>query len=109
MTIRMYGAEWCSDCKRSKLYFDKQGIEYEYIDIDAEPERYKHYFERDVPEKYRSRVDVRAFSPGERLVFEPYTREAFTESREWIAAHGIFAPGEMGSGNYEEAVLSVPA
>jgi thioredoxin reductase (NADPH) len=34
MTIRMYGAEWCSDCKRAKLYFDKQGVEYEYIDID---------------------------------------------------------------------------
>ena len=41
MTIRMYGAEWCSDCKRSKLYFDKQGIEYEYIDIDDDPKAVK--------------------------------------------------------------------
>ena len=41
MTIRMYGAEWCSDCKRSKLYFDKQNVEYEYIDIDDDAKAMK--------------------------------------------------------------------
>ena len=41
MTIRMYGAEWCSDCKRAKLYFDKQGVEYEYIDIDDDAKAMK--------------------------------------------------------------------
>ena len=41
MTIRMYGAEWCSDCKRAKLYFDKQNVEYEYIDIDDDAKALK--------------------------------------------------------------------
>ena len=41
MTIRMYGAEWCSDCKRAALYFDKQNVEYEYIDIDDDPKAVK--------------------------------------------------------------------
>ena len=40
-------------------------------------------------------------------MFEPYTREAYEEAREWIAGHGIFAPGEMGAGRYEDAILAV--
>jgi hypothetical protein len=54
-------------------------------------------------------MDTRRWGPGERIVFEPYTREAFEESREWIAAHGIFAATEMGPGIYEDAILSLPA
>jgi hypothetical protein len=40
-------------------------------------------------------------------VFEPYTREAYEEAREWIAGHGIFAQSEMGGGRYEDAILAV--
>jgi hypothetical protein len=54
-------------------------------------------------------MDTRRWGPGERLVFEPYGKATFEAAREWIAAHGIFPPGEMGAGVYEEAVLSVPA
>ncbi len=54
-------------------------------------------------------IDTRRWGPGERLVFEPYGKATFEAAREWIAAHGIFPEGEMGSGVYEEAVLSVPA
>src|SRR5689334_16305030 len=45
--------------------------------------------------------------PGERIVFEPYSREPYEEARDWIAAHGIFAPSEMGGGRYEDAILAV--
>jgi hypothetical protein len=38
-------------------------------------------------------------------VFEPYTKEAYEESFEWIAQRQIFADGGMGQGNYEQAVL----
>ena len=47
------------------------------VDIDVEPERYKHYFLKEMPPKYRDKVDVRAFSTGERIVFEPYTRAMY--------------------------------
>jgi len=33
-TITMYGADWCSDCKRSKRLLDSKNIEYTWIDID---------------------------------------------------------------------------
>ena len=38
MTIRMYGTLWCSDCKRAKQFFGEQRVQYEFIDIDANPE-----------------------------------------------------------------------
>src|SRR5450631_2022758 len=41
---------------------------------------------------------------AERIVFEPYTEEAFNRSREWIAQHGIFGPGGLGTGTYEQVI-----
>ena len=32
--FRVYGAEWCGDCKRVMFSLDQLGIPYEYIDID---------------------------------------------------------------------------
>lgn len=37
-SITMYGAEWCSDCRRSKALLDARGVTYEYIDLEAVPE-----------------------------------------------------------------------
>lgn len=31
----MYGADWCSDCRRSKKLLDAEGASYEYIDVEA--------------------------------------------------------------------------
>tara|TARA_B100001758_G_C18411576_1_gene616142 strand:- start:1933 stop:2187 length:255 start_codon:yes stop_codon:yes gene_type:complete len=33
MNIKIYGAEWCSDCRVVKSLFDAKGIAYEYISI----------------------------------------------------------------------------
>ena len=33
-TITVYGADWCSDCKRSKRLLDSENIEYTWVDID---------------------------------------------------------------------------
>ena len=32
--IRLYGTDWCSDCKRSKKFLGEQRIQYEYINIE---------------------------------------------------------------------------
>ena len=37
-SITMYGAEWCSDCRRSKKLLDEKGVAYDYIDLEAVPE-----------------------------------------------------------------------
>lgn len=75
-------------------------------DIDLRPELYTHYYEREFPMRYHQTMDARRWGPGERLVFEPYTREAFETSREWIAQHEIFPQGDLGSRVYEQAVLA---
>lgn len=36
--ITMYGASWCPDCKRSRVFLDEHSIKYNYIDIDQSPE-----------------------------------------------------------------------
>jgi glutaredoxin-like protein len=34
--ITMYGAEWCGDCRRSKKLLDGLGVDYEYVDLEAD-------------------------------------------------------------------------
>ncbi|HVC82731.1 MAG TPA: FAD-dependent oxidoreductase [Chloroflexota bacterium] len=36
--IKIYGAPWCPDCKRSKKFLAEQRVPYEWIDIDQDPE-----------------------------------------------------------------------
>ena len=31
----MYGADWCSDCRRSKALLDSKGVVYTYVDVEA--------------------------------------------------------------------------
>jgi len=76
-------------------------------DIDLRPELYTHYYKNEFPERFHDVMDTRRWGPGERLVFEPYTKEMFEESFRWIAERGIFPDGQMGSGHYESAVVSL--
>jgi ABC-type nitrate/sulfonate/bicarbonate transport system substrate-binding protein len=75
-------------------------------DIDLRPELYTHYYRKEFPARFVEQMDTRRFGPGERLVFEPYTRQMFEDSFHWIAERRIFAEGAMGSGRYEDSVIS---
>ena len=75
------------------------------MEIDLHPEAYKHYHLRSVPEKYREQVDVRTFGTGERVVFLPYTREVFAQTRQWIDAHQLFDGAAAAQADYDEAVI----
>ena len=33
MNIKVYGADWCSDCVSTKFFLDSKDIDYQYIDI----------------------------------------------------------------------------
>jgi len=76
-------------------------------DIDLRPELYKHYYKKEFPVRFHDIMDTRRWGPGERIVFEPYTKELFEQSFEWIARHGIFPEGQMGSGSYENSCVSL--
>jgi ABC-type nitrate/sulfonate/bicarbonate transport system substrate-binding protein len=75
-------------------------------DIDLRPDLYTHYYKNEFPTRYHDMMDTRRWGPGERLVFEPYTKEAYEESFDWIARHQIFANGDMGNKQYESSVIT---
>ncbi len=76
-------------------------------DIDLRPELYTHYYKKEFPARFQEQMDTRRWGPGERIVFEPYTKDVYDKSFEWIAEHGFFPAGEMGAGNYDQCVVSL--
>jgi NitT/TauT family transport system substrate-binding protein len=76
------------------------------MEIDLHPEAHKHYYLRAVPEKYREQVDVRAFGTGERIVFLPYTGEAFAATREWAEIRSLFPGSDVALASYDEITLA---
>jgi len=77
-------------------------------DIDLRPELYTHYYKNEFPVRFHARMDTRRWGPGERLVFEIYTKEAYEQSFDWIARHRIFPEGSMGTPGYEQSVVTLP-
>ena len=75
-------------------------------DIDLRHDRYTHYYSNEFPTRFHSQMDTRRWGPGERIVFEKYTRETFEETYRWIAERGIFAGTSMGALDYARAVAT---
>jgi NitT/TauT family transport system substrate-binding protein len=75
------------------------------MELDLEPERYKHYYLREIPERYHAEIDVRCFGPGERVVFLPYTAEMYERSQRWMRQRGLFA--ERGATRPYESIVQV--
>jgi hypothetical protein len=95
------------DMEDVRKYF--QALRRAQRDIDLRPELYTHYYKMEFPERFHAAMDTRCWGPGERIVFEPYSRIAFEQSFDWITRHEIFESGSMGSGNYEQAMVSLSA
>jgi mycoredoxin len=37
-TVTVYGADWCGDCRRTKRWLEASGIEWTFVDRDANPD-----------------------------------------------------------------------
>jgi hypothetical protein len=75
-------------------------------DIDLRPDRYTHYYRNEFPQRYHAMMDTRRWGPGERIVFESYTKDVFDETFKWIADRGIFADTGMGSQDYQSSIVT---
>lgn len=75
-------------------------------DIDLRPELYTHFYRREFPVRFHEQMDTGRWGPGERIVFEPYSREMFEDSQEWIAERDIFE-GDLGHRGYTESILTL--
>lgn len=74
-------------------------------DIDLEQESFKHYYLREMPEDLAEKIDIRRFGPGERIVFEPYTREMFESTHRWMREWDLLEDSLELDVTYEDAVL----
>lgn len=74
-------------------------------DIDVEHQQFTHYYLREMADEFKPLVDVRAFGPGERLVFEPYTQEVYERTHRWMKQQQLFPEGQLSEANYQVAVL----
>ena len=93
-----------ADVQDVERYFS--GLRSAQRDIDFEPERYKHYWLREMPEDIQRIVDVRRFGPGERIVPEPYTREMFEQTHRRMRTWDLFDPDAAARTDYGQAVLT---
>ena len=75
-------------------------------EIDLEAERYKHHWLREIPDDLCEGIDVRRFGTGERIVFEPYTREMFERTHRWMESWELFDASAVARPAYEEAVIA---
>jgi glutaredoxin len=73
-TLTMYGAAWCGDCRRSKRLLDGRGVEYVYVDLDADPTK----ADDALAISGRTNIPVVVFPDGEHFV-EPTDQELSTK------------------------------
>ena len=66
------------------------GLRRAQMDLDLQPEKYKHYYANEIPDRYQSKLDVRLFSPGERIVFLPYTETTHAATQTWLRERKLF-------------------
>jgi hypothetical protein len=92
-----------ADMEDTRKYFS--GLQRAQRALDLQPEQYKHYYLREMAPDLAELADVRRFGPGERIVFEPYTREMFDQTQRWMQSWELFSPAESGQPRYELAVL----
>jgi NitT/TauT family transport system substrate-binding protein len=74
-------------------------------EIDLEPQRYAHYWEREMPADLAGLVDVRRFGPGERIVPQPYTKKMFERSHQWMRTWDLLDPTVAAEAHYEDVML----
>jgi ABC-type nitrate/sulfonate/bicarbonate transport system substrate-binding protein len=89
------------DAEDLRKYF--RALKHAQRDIDLRPDRYTHYYKKEFPVRYHEMMDTRRWGPGERLVFESYTKDVFDETFRWIEQHHIF-DNASGCG-YDQAIL----
>ena len=51
-------------------------------------------------------IDIQAFGPGERLVFEPYTKEMYEDTHRWMSSWRLFPVSDQPEASYETAVVA---
>lgn len=96
-----------ADLEDTRRYF--RALRRAQADIDFMHQAYTHHYLKELPERFHAMVDVRRFGPGERIVFEPYTKAIYEATQAWVRERGFFDLESVGNAPYEKAVVSLAA
>jgi ABC-type nitrate/sulfonate/bicarbonate transport system substrate-binding protein len=105
-TTFMMGFMVAEDAASDDLERYFRALRHAQREIDLEPERYKHFWAREMPDDLLEEVDIRRFGPGERIVFEPYTRDMFERTHRWMRSWQLFDAEPAARLAYDDAVLA---
>ena len=78
MTVQLYSAAWCRDCRAAKQFLETHGIAYSEINIDTDPaaeaEVLEHVGKRAIPQLVIDGEWFQPYRPGRGLLLEELTR-----------------------------------
>jgi len=78
MTVQMYTARWCRDCRAAKQFLDDHGIAYTEVNVDADPaasaEVLRHVGKRAIPQLVIDGVWFQPYKPGSGLLYDELNR-----------------------------------
>jgi mycoredoxin len=74
MTVQVYTAAWCRDCRAAKQFLDSHGIAYTEINVDvdlaASDEVMRHVGKRAIPQLVIDGVWFQPYRPGRGLLID---------------------------------------
>ena len=74
MTVKVYTAAWCRDCRAAKQFLDYHGVAYTEINIDADPaasaEVVRHVGKRAIPQLVIDGEWFQPYRPGRGLLYD---------------------------------------
>jgi glutaredoxin len=56
--VKVYGADWCGDTKRSLKHLDDAGVDYDYIDIEKDEEAARWVREQNNGKERKPTIDI---------------------------------------------------
>jgi mycoredoxin len=75
--VKVYGADWCGDSKRTLEQLDKLGVAYDYIDIEQDVQAARWVREQNDGKERKPTVKL-----GEQILSTPSNQELETALRE---------------------------
>lgn len=74
MTVQVYTAAWCRDCRAAKQFLESHGIAYTEINVDTNPEAsaevIRHVGKRAIPQLVIDGEWFQPYKPGQGLLYE---------------------------------------
>jgi mycoredoxin len=74
MTVQIYAASWCRDCRAAKQFLEAHGVQYTEIDVDRDPaasdEVFRHVGKRAVPQLVIDGEWFQPYKPGSGLLID---------------------------------------